>query len=179
MPALKREIIDLFFWRKKTYKQHVSNALTLTSIPLLTLADLLCTSVVPQESFIWPSFDRGSWGLTQHTRTPWSCQEVKRNSVTFSGLLPTLPHCMNLLVCEGEFEWTILPLKNQVTVRTGMPAIFTIRLTCSPSKHAVPTTSQYCPYSTKAVDKWVLGGAEAPPNFWHLYVKINKLCTES
>ena len=23
----------------------------------------------------------------------------------------------------------------------------------------------------KAVDKWVLGGAEAPPNFWHLYLK--------
>ena len=23
----------------------------------------------------------------------------------------------------------------------------------------------------KAVDKWMLGGAEAPPNFWHLYLK--------
>ena len=23
----------------------------------------------------------------------------------------------------------------------------------------------------KAVDKWVLGGAEAPPNFCHLYLK--------
>ena len=22
-----------------------------------------------------------------------------------------------------------------------------------------------------AVDKWVLGGAKAPPNFWHLYLK--------
>ena len=22
-----------------------------------------------------------------------------------------------------------------------------------------------------AVDKWVLGGAEAPPNVWHLYLK--------
>ena len=22
----------------------------------------------------------------------------------------------------------------------------------------------------KAIDKWVLGGAETPPNFWHFYV---------
>ena len=26
-------------------------------------------------------------------------------------------------------------------------------------------------FVAKAVDKWVLGGAEAPPNFWHFYVK--------
>ena len=25
--------------------------------------------------------------------------------------------------------------------------------------------------ASKAVDKWVLGGVEAPPNFWHFYVK--------
>ena len=25
-------------------------------------------------------------------------------------------------------------------------------------------------FNFKAVDKWVLGGAEGPPNFWHLSV---------
>ena len=32
----------------------------------------------------------------------------KWNCVTFSGLSPTLPHCMDLQVCEGDIEWTIL-----------------------------------------------------------------------
>ena len=34
-------------------------------------------------------------------------------------------------------------------------------------------TLPYCPEQapTKAVDKWVLGGAEAPQNFWYLYLK--------
>ena len=26
-------------------------------------------------------------------------------------------------------------------------------------------------FSRPYIDKWVLGGAEAPPNFWHLYLK--------
>ena len=26
-------------------------------------------------------------------------------------------------------------------------------------------------FHIKAIDKWVLGGAEAPTNFWHLYLK--------
>ena len=37
----------------------------------------------------------------------------------------------------------------------------------------------------KAVDKWVLGGVEAPPNFWHLYIahshstQLLMMCSES
>ena len=69
-----------------------------------------------------------------------------RDEVELCHLFPTLPHCIDLLVCEGDFEWTILPLKNQVTVRAGMPALFAIRLTCSPSKHALLAGGQYCPY---------------------------------
>ena len=26
-------------------------------------------------------------------------------------------------------------------------------------------------HKRKAINKWVLGDAEAPPNFWHLYLK--------
>ena len=100
---------------------------------VLTLANLQCTSVGPWESSTGSSFDRGS------SATP-------RDEVELCHLFPTLPHCIDLPVCEGDFEWTILPLKNQVTVRAGMPAVFTIRLTCSPSKHALPAGSQYCPY---------------------------------
>ena len=98
---------------------------------VLTLANLQCTSVGPWESSTGSSFDRGS------SATP-------RDEVELCHLFPTLPHCIDLPVCEGDFEWTILPLKNQVTVRAGMPTLFAIRLTCSPSKHC--TSCWYCPY---------------------------------
>ena len=44
------------------------------------------------------------------------------------------------------------------------------------SKHGVVASSSsgalfLTLVQNKAIDKWVLGGAEAPPNFWYLYLK--------
>ena len=70
-------------------------------------------------------------------------------------------YCKNLhVIIEGAklcFSYTIV-----VTLFSGSPL-------CASDGKLGRTWKQG--FHIKAIDKWVLGGAEAPPNFWHLYLK--------